>query len=522
MSAAILVVVALGTAALAVLVSRQDAKAGIAALGLVVCAAVALATSPVQSIVMRDATFALGTSGAGVVAAASISLLLLLGAAVAGRRRSLPVGLPVALPAAVAALVASLAAVNGALLANPISGASAFQPVGTAAAPVAVAIVAAASVLIAPLAASYPDPALAAIARRAAARAVRLAVVACGLAIAGMAWLLAPTGPIAPDPAGAAAALLLVAMAVALFMGALPFHTVSVRASVSAPLALTAARGVWLPAAFALAAVAWDQRVLAPSVALSGVVSAPLFADARAVVALVAVLTMAGGALAATFHDDVRHVLAYALVGDAGLALLAFSSADPAAASAAAAWLPVNAVARTALVTWTIALVLARGTDVVDELDGWARTSPLLAAGLTGVAAATFGLPGWGVFELRGSLFTTGGGPAGPLMAAAGWLGLLPYARLAWVGARRPAPAAADFTGSPAAGPAGPGWTGGSLERRPRRADEAENALRSGAARLFAAWTDHAGLVAAGFAVLAAAVAIAVAWTAGVAVTGID
>jgi NADH:ubiquinone oxidoreductase subunit 2 (subunit N) len=519
-SAAILVVVALVTAALAVLVSRQDAKAGIVALGLVVCAGVALASSPITSIAMGDATFALGTSGAGVVAAASVSLLLLLGAAVADRRRSLPLGLPVALPAAVAALAASLAAVDGAVLANPISGASAFQPVGTTAAPVAVAVVAAASVLIAPLAAWHPDPALAAIARRSATRAVRLAVVACGLAIAGMAWLLAPTGPIAPDPAGAAAGLLLVAAAVALFMGALPFHTVSVRASVSAPLALTAARGVWLPAAFALAAVAWDQRVLAPSVALSGVASAPLFSDARVIVVVVAVLTMAGGALAATFHDDVRHILAYALVGDAGLALLAFSSADPAAASAAAAWLPVNAVARTALVTWTVALVLARGTDVVDELDGWARTSPLLAAGLIGVAAATFGLPGWGVFELRGSLFATGGGPAGPAVAAAGWLGLLPLVRLAWVGARR-APAATAFAGVPAPASAEPQDVPGA-GRRSRRADEAGQALRGGATRLVTAWTDHAGLIAAGFALAAAAVAIAVAWTAGVSVTGID
>jgi Proton-conducting membrane transporter len=522
MSAGILVAIALATTALAVLTSRQDAKAGIAAGGLVVCAGVAIATSPIRSIVMGDAAFALGTSGARVVAAASISLLLLLGAAASGRRRSLPVGLAVALPAAVAALVAALAAVDGALLANPMSGASAFQPVGTAAAPVAVAIVAATSILITPLAAWHPDPALAAPARRAAARAVRLAVVACGLAIAGMAWLLAPTGPIAPDPAGAAAGLLLVATAVALFMGALPFHTVSVRASVSAPLALTAARGVWLPAAFALAAVAWDQRVLAPSVALSGVVGAPLFADARAVVAVVAVITMAGGALAATFHDDVRHVLAYALVGDAGLALLAFASADPAAASAAAAWLPVNAVARTALVTWTIALVLARGTDIVDELDGWARTSPLLAAGLIGVAAATFGLPGWGVFELRGSLFATGGGPAGPVMAAAGWLGLLPYVRLAWVGARRRTPATTTSAEPSVPSPAEPAGVRNGLGRPPGRAGADVHALQGGAARLFTAWTDHAGLVAAGFAVLAAAVAIAVAWTAGVAVTGID
>ncbi len=520
MSAGILVVAALVTAALAVLVPRQDAKAAIAAAGLAVCAGVALASTPLQSIVMGDATFALGAPGAGVVAEASVSLLLLLGAVVAGRRQSLPLGLPVALPAAMAALVASLAAVDGALLANPVSGGSAFQPVGTAAAPVAVAIVAAASVLIAPLAAWHPDPALVAVARRGASRAVRLAVVACGLAIAGMAWLLAPTGPIAPDPAGAAAALLLVATSVALFMGALPFHTVSVRASVSAPLSLTAARGVWLPAAFALAAVAWDQRVLAPSVALSGVANAPLFADARAVVALVAVITMAGGALAATFHDDVRHVLAYALVGDAGLAMLAFSSADPAAASAAAAWLPVNAVARTALVTWTVALVLARGTDVVDELGGWARTSPLLGAGLVGIAAATFGLPGWGVFELRGSLFTTGGGPAGPVMAAAGWLGLLPYARLAWVGVRGRVPASTASGESPVLAPAGSPGERGRPGRWSGRAGE--RALPGGAARLFTALTDHAGLVAAGFGLLAAAIAIAVAWTAGVAVTGLD
>jgi hypothetical protein len=528
MSAAVLIVIALTATVIASLVSVRAYRTAIAALGLAACVVAALAAPPLTTIAMGEAVFALGTHGAGVAATAASSLLLLLGAAVARRERApspaVPIpeavpmsqALPIAFPLVVAALVTAVAAIDGALLSRPTGGGG-LLAAGTAAPPVAVAVVTAASVVLAPLAAWQSDPALAATAGRAAARAVPAAILACCLALAGMAWLLASAGPIAPDPAGAATALLLVGASVAVFMGALPFHAIVVRASVTGPIALAAARGVWLPAAFALAGVAWSQRVLAPSVALTGVGAASLFGEARAVIAIVALVTLAGGSLAATFHADLRHVLAYALVGDAGLALLAFASADPAAASAAATWLPVNAVARTAFVTWTVALAGRWGTGLVDDLDGWARGAPLLGIGLVGIAAATFGLPGWGMFALRSTLVETGAGALWPLMAAAAWLGLLPFLRLAWVGVRRRSeivgtgagPAISETRDEDLRGRRAPLWTG-------------RVAVQAGAARFLAAWVENGEVVAAGVTLLAAALAVLLAWSAGAPVTAID
>ncbi len=525
MSATVIVVLALATAVIAGGLSGRALRAAIAAAGLAACLVVALVAPPLATIAVADTAFALASRGAGVAAMAAASMLLLLIAAVSHRERSalparpMSLALPVALPVTVAAVVAALAAINGALLSTPAGGGGVLAP-GTAASPIAVAVVTAASVTLAPLAAWQPEPALVAGAVRAAARAVRVAVLACGLALAGMAWLLSPSGLIAPDPAGVTAAMLLVSTAVALTMGALPFHRVAVRATVTGPVALAAARSVWLPAAFALAAVAWSQRVLTPSVAFTAVGSAPLFADARAIVAVVALVTLGGGALAATFHDDLRHVLAYALIGDAGMVLLVFASADPAAASYAAAWLPVNAVVRTAFVTWVVALTGRWGTGLVDDLHGWARASPLLGLALVAIAAATFGLPGWGIFELRSSLVDAGGGPMWPVLAGAAWLGLLPYLRLAWVGVQRDSPVVGAVAEPTVAQRPG---------RRPaRRAVEEPLAggglpgIRRGASRLVAASAEHVGLVTAGVTLAAAIVAVILAWTAGAAVTAID
>ena len=522
MSAALIAVVALATALIAGLVSPRALRAAAAAAGLATCVVVALAAPPLPTIAVGDTVFALATRGAGVVATAAASMLLLLGAAVWRREQSaaparpMSHALPVALPLTVAAVAAAVAAIDGTLLSAPTAGGGSLEP-GTAAAPIAAALVTAASITLAPLSAWQPDPALVASAVRAAGRAVRVAILACGLGLAGMAWLLAPSGLVAPDPAGATAAILLVSASVALFMGALPFHGVAVRVSVTGPMALTAARSVWLPAAFALAAVAWSQRVLAPSVAFTAVGAAQLFADARAIVAVVALLTLAGGALAATFHDDIRHVLAYALVGDAGMALLTFASADPAAGSFAAAWLPVNAVVRTAFVTWAVALTGRSGTGFVHDLHGWARQSPLLGLALAAIAVATFGLPGWGIFALRSSLVDAGGGPMWPLMASAAWLGLLPYLRLLWVGLQRRTVVVEDVAEPVVA-----------RRRRPAHRNREESvtvgspAIRRGMSRLLAASAEHAGLVTAGVTVLAAALAVILAWSSGVAVTAID
>ena len=534
MSAGILVTVALGTAILAALTARRPLGAAVAAVGLGACALVAVVAPPLKTVVMGDATFALGQHGADVVASSAASMLLLLGVAVAVRSAGPRV--PAALAVAVAALAAGVAALNGSLM-TPPSGANAqFQTAGTGGPPIAIALLTAAAVVLVPVMAEGTDGAPEATGARTASRVVRVTTVACGLGLVGMAWLLGPSGPVAPDPTGVATALLLVAGAVGLFLGAMPLHTIVARAATSGPVALVAARAVWLPAAFALAAVAWEQRVLAPSIAFGGAAGTPLLAEARALIAIVALVTIVGGAIVATLHGDLRHVLAYTLIGDAGLALLALATADPAGPAAATSWLPANAVARTAFAAWTLALAGSWGTARLDRLDGWARRAPLLALGLLGVALATFGLPGWGIFTLRSSLTQATGGFMGSLMLAAAWLGLVPFARLAWVGLRRPTESDRE---EPGAGPGRPrsvgaGWAG-RLTRlaggRPTSRDLARpraegaggrGALSRAGDAATAAWLANGAVIAASFALLAAVLAVVVSLRAGGVLASVD
>ncbi len=534
MSAGILVAVALVTAVLASLQARRPLGAAVAAGGLGACVLVAVAAPPLTPVVMGDATFALGQHGADVVASSAASMLLLLGVAVAVRSTGPRV--PAALTVAVAALAAGIAALNGSLMTPPSGGNARFQTAGTDGPPIAIALVTAAAVVLVPIVATGTDGAPEAATARTASRALRVTTVACGLGLVGMAWLLGPSGPVAPDPTGVAAALLLVAGAAGLFLGAMPLHTIVARAAVSGPVALVAARGIWLPAAFALAAVAWEQRVLAPAIAFGGTGGTPLLAEIRALIAIVALVTIVGGAIVATLHGDLRHVLAYTLIGDAGLALLALATADPAGAAAATTWLPANAVARTAFAAWTLALAGAWGTARLDELDGWARRAPLLALGLLAVALATFGLPGWGIFALRSSLTQAAGGFLGSLMLAAAWLGLAPFARLAWVGLRRPPEPDREEPGTGPGRPRAVGarWVGraarlasgqpgaGDLGRPSVESAGGWSALRRAGNAATAAWLANGAVIAASIALLAALLAVVVSLRAGGVLASVD
>jgi hypothetical protein len=534
MSAGILVAVALVSAGLASLTARRGLGPALAAVGLGVCVVIAVAVAPLTTIVMGGATFALGQPGADVVAGSAASMLLLLGVAVAVRSTGPRV--PAALAVVVAALAAGLAALNGSLMAPPSGTSAQFQTAGADGPPIAIALVTAAAVVLAPILAAGTDGAPETAGARMASRALRVAAVAGGLGLVGMAWLLGPSGPVAADPTGVATALLLVAGSVGLFLGAMPLHTIVARAAVSGPIALVAARGIWLPAAFALAAVAWEQRVLAPAIAFGGVTGTPLLGEVRALIAVVALVTVVGGAIVATLHGDLRHVLAYMLIGDAGLALLALATADPAGPAAATTWLPANAVARTAFAAWTLALAGAWGTARLDELDGWARRAPLLAIGLLGVAAATFGLPGWGIFTLRSSLTQATGGFLGSLMLAAAWLGLAPFIRLAWVGLRRPVEPDGQepATGPGRLHPVRAGWAG-RIDRlggvQPSAGDAARprpDGARGGGAlgragdAAAAAWLANGAVIAACFVLLAAVLAVVVSVRAGGVLASVD
>jgi hypothetical protein len=525
-SAALVIAVALAAAAGSAALPRGGRTGAlrpfVAVAGLLICAALAVEMDPLRPFTTSMGTLLLGTDGSLVVLAASVSLALLVGAGVAVGS---PSDLPAALALALAALATALGVLNGSLIEN--LGASA--PIGATGSPiVALSVAAAASMAVTPLVASGAAGRSLAEVVRTASRQVRSTAAASAIALAGMAWLLGTTGPILADPVGVAAALALVATGTVIFFGAVPAHPLAARATALGPALATAARAAWLPAVAGLAIVAWEQRVLDPSsVFLAGATGPTLVGSERALLSFLAFVTLVGGAIAAAWHDDLRHVVAYALVTDGAFALLALASGDPTGAAAAQDWLPLNALAKTALLAWSLGIGALDGTASIDDLRGWARRRPLLALGLVAIAMATFGLPGWGVWTLRLTLARAGAGPFGPLMVGAAWVGLLPYLRLAWAGLASPVTAGAEAAtvedgaaGPPTATQAAP--SPGRFRGGPMRALRASREGRAGLPPdLAAAVTDPATIVAL-LALGVGVIAVLMSWAVGGSVIAID
>jgi len=322
---------------------------------------------------------------------------------------------------------------------------------------------------------------------RTASRQLRLIGLATALAVVGMAWLAGRAGIIVTEPVAVGSALLLVAAAVAARMGALPFHGLTARLVSAGPLPPIVAVTAWLPAAFALAAAAWSSTTFGPFGE-----QAP--SEARALIVLLAVLTLAVGTTAASLADGIPRAVAYAIVADGGFALLALATVGPDAAAAARTWLVCNALAKTALVAWAIAMDGSTGTTRLADLRGWARRAPVLGGALAVVAAATYGLPGWPAFDSRAVLIRdSGGGLLQSLALVAAWVGVAIYARILVLGLL-PAESAA-----------------GARLRLPvlAQADEATARRRFSAtgARARAAWRVNAGSVVVGAAMFASLLA---------------
>ena len=232
--------------------------------------------------------------------------------------------------------------------------------------------------------------------------------------------------------AGASAILGLVALAVTLGvgarLGAIPFHVrfsrlADAASPVDLPLLLA-----WLAVPVVVAGLAIVDGLVAP-------LALPLEGE-RAVVIGVAFVTLVGAALAAFAQDDLRHAAAYLVVADGGLVLLGFAALDPAAWGPARVWLVAMAASKTALIAWAAVAEDRFGTRSVPDLRGWLRRSPILAAGLVVTMIATFGIPGWVVFEARGQLARLAvDAPWDALLVIAGFLTLPTYLRLLALGA---------------------------------------------------------------------------------------
>jgi NADH:ubiquinone oxidoreductase subunit 2 (subunit N) len=276
---------------------------------------------------------------------------------------------------------------------------------------------------------------------RVATNEFRAIAVAGALALLGMAWIARPLGPLALEPVVFGFAYLAVAFAAAIRFGAIPFHLWAARLAGTAPEIALPLLLAWAPAGFAVVALAWVDRSIAPLLL-------PLEVE-RGLIVAIGVLSIVLGAGAAWFRDDLEHVVGYSIVQDAGFIILGMAVLTPAAWQPTRSWILVFVVAKTAFAAWAMAVRIRFGTRRIPELSGWARRSPVLGLGLLLVAVATIGAPGLLAWEVRGRLIelTVAEGPMRLLVTLGGLASLLYYGRLAVTGLRAPIPAVARVPG---------------------------------------------------------------------------
>jgi formate hydrogenlyase subunit 3/multisubunit Na+/H+ antiporter MnhD subunit len=264
-------------------------------------------------------------------------------------------------------------------------------------------------------------------------RVLRATVVSGTMAIAATAWIGRDLSELVAQPVVFGLAYLAVAIAVAIRFGAIPFHAWAARLTDTVPESTLPLVTAWAPAAFAIVALAWADASIAP-------LGVDVDLDAvRLVVIAIAVASIVLASVAAFIQDDIEHVVGYAIIGDAGVVLLAVAALDPAAWAPARTWILAFVVARSAFAAWAAATRATFFTGRVADLRGWAIRSPGLAAILALVIIATIGIPGLAAFDARGDIVQTAiDGPLSALILLGTLSPLAYYGRLLSVGASRP------------------------------------------------------------------------------------
>jgi NADH-quinone oxidoreductase subunit N len=237
-------------------------------------------------------------------------------------------------------------------------------------------------------------------------RALRPLLAAGGISLVAVAWGASAVGPFATlgvpgqvDPAlanGLGLALLAIAAASAIRLGAVPAHAWAARYAEAMPASAVPPVLGWGAAAFVLVAFGWLEVTVSTS-------SAPLSAE-RGIIVLVAVASVILGGIAALVHDDVEHVLAYSIVQDAGITLLAISASGATAAAAGRDWILAAVAVKSGLAAWVLVTRATFGSHRQVDLRGWARRSPILGLALALVLLGAVGLPGMASFEARATL----------------------------------------------------------------------------------------------------------------------
>ena len=242
------------------------------------------------------------------------------------------------------------------------------------------------------------------------------------------------------EPAAAALVFLGIGLVLAHRFGAIPLHARVSRLADATPSGALPILAAWVPAAWVIVILGWAPVALGPSSADLGL--------ERALIVALALVTLLFGAVAALIQDEVDHVVAYTIVADAGIALLALASLDPAARDAARAWVLVFATTRTALIGWTIAFRAAFGTGRLRDTAGWMRRAPALGVALAAILVAVVGWPGLLAWEARLAILRSATGGPVLLLAYAGSLGTgIAICRLLVVGLGRPSPIVAGAVG---------------------------------------------------------------------------
>ncbi|MEO5884526.1 MAG: proton-conducting transporter membrane subunit [Candidatus Limnocylindrales bacterium] len=316
-------------------------------------------------------------------------------------------------------------------------------------------------------------------------RALRATVVAGTMAIAAIAWIGRDLSDLAAQPVVFGLAYLAVALAVAIRFGVIPVHAWAARLADAVPETTLPLVTAWAPAALAIVALAWADASIAP-------LRVDIDVDqARAVVLAVALASIVLASVAAWIQDDLEHIVGYAIIGEAGVVMLAVAALDPEAWAPARMWILSFVVARSAFAAWAAAMRTTFFTGRVADLRGWAIRSPLLAIAFLFTVLASIGLPGLAAFDARGALIA--GTVDGPLAVVA-WIGVLSplafYGRLFLVGVGRPDPR-----------------PGGDTSWLPVISPMALTDLRRWATMT---WSDNRAFIATGSATLLAVVALAV------------
>ena len=215
----------------------------------------------------------------------------------------------------------------------------------------------------------------------------------------GMSWLYGATG--STDLSGIATALMeaentprpvvlpaliLMAAGFAFKIGAVPFHQWAPDAYEGAPTPVTA----FLSVGPKIAGFALIVRVMLTALPID---LANLAMDWRALLMAIAALTMTVGNLVALWQQDIKRLLAYSSIAQAGYILIGVVAASPRGVTAVLLYLAAYALTNLGTFAAVIAFSNQAGSDAIEDYAGLSKRAPALALALIICLLSLGGIP---------------------------------------------------------------------------------------------------------------------------------